>query len=43
VGVYEVDFQVPQDTATGSNAPFAIAVSVDGQLLFGNGSQIAIQ
>jgi uncharacterized protein (TIGR03437 family) len=43
VGVYEVDFQVPQDTATGNNIPFAIAVYQGTNLVFGNGSLIPIQ
>jgi uncharacterized protein (TIGR03437 family) len=45
VGVYQVEFQVPQDTATGSDAPFAIAIyqNQGTTLLFGNGSLIAIQ
>jgi uncharacterized protein (TIGR03437 family) len=45
VGVYEVDFQVPENTPTGNNAPFAIAVYVDQgtSLLFGNPSLIPIQ
>ncbi len=42
VGVYEVDFQVPADTATGNNAPFAIAITVGNTLLFGNPSIIPI-
>jgi uncharacterized protein (TIGR03437 family) len=43
VGVYEVDFEVPEDTALTNNAPFAIAVIQNGQFIFGNGSLIAIQ
>ncbi|MGC9945044.1 MAG: hypothetical protein ABSF64_01495 [Bryobacteraceae bacterium] len=43
VGVYEVDFQVPQDAAAGNNAPLAIAVVQGTKLLFGNASLIAIQ
>jgi uncharacterized protein (TIGR03437 family) len=43
VGVYEVEFQVPADTATGNNAPFAIAVYQGTALVFGNPSLIAIQ
>jgi uncharacterized protein (TIGR03437 family) len=45
VGVYEVDFQVPQNAAAGNNAPFAIAVYVNQgtALLFGNASLIPIQ
>jgi len=43
VGVYEVDFQVPQDTALTNNAPFAIIVYQGTSALYGNGSVIAIQ
>jgi len=43
VGVYEVDFVVPQNTTPGNNAPFAIAIYVGQSLLFGNGSLIPIQ
>jgi uncharacterized protein (TIGR03437 family) len=43
VGVYEVDFIVPTDTATGYNAPFAIIVYNGTQAVYGNGSLIAIQ
>jgi uncharacterized protein (TIGR03437 family) len=43
VGVYEVDFQVPENTATGNDAPFAIALYQGNQLLFGNPSLIPIQ
>lgn len=44
VGIYRVQFEVPADTATGPNRPFALAVRTpDGQLIFGNGSSIAIQ
>jgi hypothetical protein len=43
VGVYEVDFQVPENTATGSSQPFAVAVYQGSNLLFGNPSLIAIQ
>ncbi|HVN05681.1 MAG TPA: hypothetical protein VMT86_14765 [Bryobacteraceae bacterium] len=42
VGVYEVQFQVPQDTATGNSQPFAVALYQGTDLLFGNGSLIAI-
>jgi len=43
VGVYEVDFQVPQNAANNNNSPFAIAVYQGTSLLFGNGSLIPIQ
>jgi uncharacterized protein (TIGR03437 family) len=46
VGVYEVDFQVPQNAATGNNnVPFAIGVYINNatQLQFGNPSLIPIQ
>ncbi len=43
VGVYEVDFQVPDNTPVGNNAPFAIAVYEGTKLIYGNGSLIPIQ
>jgi len=44
VGVYEVDFQVPENTATGSSAPFDIIVYQNvNQLFYGNGSLIPIE
>ena len=43
VGVYEVQFEVPSGTATGNDAPFAIAVYQGTSLLFGNASAIPIQ
>jgi uncharacterized protein (TIGR03437 family) len=43
LGVYEVQFEVPADTATGNDAPFAIAVYQGDSLLFGNPSAIPIQ
>jgi uncharacterized protein (TIGR03437 family) len=43
VGVYEVVFQVPENAATGNDAPFAIGVYQGTQLLFGNPSLIPIQ
>ena len=45
VGVYEVDFQVPENTPLGNNAPFAIAVYQNNNttLQFGNPSLIPIQ
>ena len=44
VGVYEVDFQVPEDTAPGNDAPLAIVVYQDtNALVFGNPSLIPIQ
>jgi len=46
VGVYEVDFQVPQNAHTGSNnVPFAIGVYIDNgtKLQFANPSLIPIQ
>lgn len=43
VGVYQVEFQVPQDTALGNDAPLAIAVRQGANLLFGNPSLIPIQ
>jgi uncharacterized protein (TIGR03437 family) len=43
VGVYEVDFQVPENTASGNNAPFAIVLFQGTSVVFGNGSLIPIQ
>ena len=43
VGVYEVDFEVPENTAAGNNAPFAIVVYQGTNVVFGNGSLIPIQ
>jgi uncharacterized protein (TIGR03437 family) len=43
IGVYEVAFEIPSDTAAGSNAPLGFAVDLSGQLMFGNGSAIAVQ
>ncbi len=44
IGVYAVYFQMPENTATGPNRPFALAVRTpDNQLIFANGSSIAIQ
>ena len=43
IGVYEVSFVVPTDTPSGDSIPLAIAVNVNGNLVFGNGSLIAVQ
>jgi len=44
VGVYEVDFQVPVNTVTTNNAPFAILVYQNtNQLFWGNPSLLPIQ
>jgi len=45
VGVYEVDFQVPQNAPTSNSVPFAIGVYYDEgtKLQFGNPSLIPIQ
>jgi hypothetical protein len=44
VGVYEVDFQVPANTVSTNNAPFAILVYQNSnQLFWGNGSLLPIQ
>jgi uncharacterized protein (TIGR03437 family) len=43
IGVYEVIFEVPENTQAGPDRPFAIAVvGANGQSIFGNGSMIAI-
>jgi uncharacterized protein (TIGR03437 family) len=36
IGVYLVEFQVPLSAATGVDQPLAVAVLVNGQLVFGN-------
>ncbi|MGA3074201.1 MAG: hypothetical protein ABSG56_10965 [Bryobacteraceae bacterium] len=43
VGVYEVDFQVPNNAAPGNNAPFAIVVQQGNTVVFGNGSLLPIK
>jgi uncharacterized protein (TIGR03437 family) len=43
VGVYEVDFQVPQNAAANNSAPFAVVVYQGSNVVFGNGSLIPIQ
>jgi len=44
VGVYEIDFVVPQNAATGNNVPFAMFAVYQGtDLQFGNPSLIPIQ
>ena len=36
IGVYIVGFQIPQDAPTGTDQPLAVAVLVNGQLVFSN-------
>ncbi len=36
IGVYIVDFKIPEDAATGTDQPLAVAVIVNGQTVFGN-------
>jgi uncharacterized protein (TIGR03437 family) len=43
IGVYVVYFEIPADTATGTNVPLALAAEQGGSLVFANGSSIAIQ
>lgn len=43
VGVYQVDFQVPENTVAGNNAPFAIVLYQGTTAVYGNGSLIPIQ
>ncbi|MFN7996302.1 MAG: hypothetical protein U0Q18_22005 [Bryobacteraceae bacterium] len=46
IGVFEVAFEVPSDTATGNDVAFAVAIYSDqtkSTLIFGNGSSIPIQ
>ena len=43
VGVYQVEFQVPQNAAPNNNSPFAIVVYQGAKSIYGNGSLIPIQ
>jgi uncharacterized protein (TIGR03437 family) len=43
VGVWELKFEVPSDTATGDHVPFVIAVPVTGGKAFSQTSDLAIQ
>jgi len=43
IGLYAVAFEVPQNTATGSTRGLVVAVSEGGNLIFSNGSTIAVQ
>ena len=43
VGVWEVQFEVPSDTATGNNVPFVLAIPVTGGKAFSQTSDLAIQ
>jgi uncharacterized protein (TIGR03437 family) len=43
IGVWEVHFIVPEDTATGNNVPFAVAIPVNGKLVFGQPSKIPVK
>ncbi len=43
VGVYQVEFQVPQNAPPNNNAPFAIVVYQGTNSIYGNGSLIPIQ
>jgi uncharacterized protein (TIGR03437 family) len=42
VGVYEVDFQVPQNSATGNDIPLAIVVYQGSSVVYGNPSEIPV-
>jgi uncharacterized protein (TIGR03437 family) len=41
IGVYVVEFQLPQGASTGPDQPLAIGVTVNGQLVFGNAVFVA--
>ncbi len=41
VGVYIVTFQIPMTNATGADQNLAVAISINGQLVFGNGVLLA--
>lgn len=43
IGVYEVAFEVPNDTPPGTDIPFAVAVVMGDNLVFGNPSSIPVQ
>ena len=43
IGVYLVSFVVPSDAPTGKDLDFAIAVNLNGNLVFSNASKIPIQ
>ena len=43
IGVYIVTFGVPSDIPSGNDLDFAIAVSLNGNLTFGNASKIPVQ
>jgi len=43
IGVWIIEFEVPANAAPGVNAPFAVAIPVNGHLVFGQGSKLPIQ
>ena len=43
IGLYVVSFEIPENMVTGDAIPLALAVNLDGNMIFGNGSSIAIQ
>jgi uncharacterized protein (TIGR03437 family) len=43
IGVWEVEFEVPADTAPGARAPFAMAIPANGGLAFTQPSTINVQ
>ena len=43
IGIYTVYFEVPQDSSVGAARPLALAVQSGGNLIFGNGSNMAVQ
>ncbi len=43
IGIYTVYFEVPSDSSVGAALPLALAVQSGGNLIFGNGSSMAVQ
>jgi uncharacterized protein (TIGR03437 family) len=43
VGIYVVTFEMPMDTTVGSNRPLGLGVYSGSNIIYGNGSSIAIQ
>jgi uncharacterized protein (TIGR03437 family) len=43
IGVEEVGFTIPQEAPSGPAEPFAVSVSVDGKMVFGNSSWIPVE
>ena len=43
IGVYVVTFEVPTNVVPGRNVGFAVAASINGNLVFGNPSRLVVQ